>query len=178
MSVLLRRAATSALVTIAAWLLFTIFSTVLGGLLADAIAPAGDDAGFEEALRNARTEITISQVSPETLYREATLTLLAPDTRSVGIVLPEQADRAVPGVLTLPPEPPARLAADHRASSADHRAVQRRLIKWPSCAKRSALDERRGGSAAHLVVRRRCIRDRSLAAIAEQLLEDLDLALL
>jgi len=101
-SVLLRRAATSALVTIAAWLLFTIFSTVLAGLLADAIAPAGDDASFDEALRNARTEITISRFSPETLYREATITLLAPDTRSVDIVLPEQADRAVPGVLTFP----------------------------------------------------------------------------
>lgn len=101
-SVLLRRAATSALVTIAAWLLFTIFSTVLAGLLAEAIAPAGDDATFEQALRNARTEITISRFSPETLYREATLTLLAPDTRSVDIVLPQQADRAVPGVLTFP----------------------------------------------------------------------------
>ena len=101
-SVLLRRAATSALVTIAAWLLFTIFSTVLAGLLADAIAPAGDEANFEQALRNARTEITISRLSPETLYREATLTLLAPDTRSVDIVLPEQADRAVPGLLTFP----------------------------------------------------------------------------
>ena len=101
-SVLLRRAATSALVTIAAWLLFTIFSSVLAGLVADAIAPAGDDAAFDQALRNARMEITISRFSPETLYREATLTLLAPDTRSVDIVLPEQADRAVPGVLTLP----------------------------------------------------------------------------
>jgi len=101
-SVLLRRAATSALVAITAWLLFTIFSSVLAGLLADAIAPAGDDAAFDQALRNARMEITISRVSPETLYREATITLLAPDTRSVDIVLPEQLDRAVPGVLTLP----------------------------------------------------------------------------
>lgn len=101
-SVLLRRAATSAMVTIAAWLLFTIFSSVLAGLLADTIAPAGDDATFEQALRNARMEITISRFSPETLYREATITLLAPDTRSVDIVLPDQADRAVPGVLTLP----------------------------------------------------------------------------
>ena len=101
-SVLLRRAATSAMVTIAAWLLFTIFSAVLAGVLADTIAPAGDDATFDQALRNARMEITISRFSPETLYREATITLLAPDTRSVDIVLPEQADRAVPGVLTLP----------------------------------------------------------------------------
>ena len=101
-SVLLRRASTSALVTIAAWLLFTIFSTVLGGLVADSIAPAGQQASFEEQLRNARTEITLSRFSPETLYREATLTLLAPDTRSVDIVLPQQADRAVPGVLTFP----------------------------------------------------------------------------
>ena len=101
-SVLLRRAATSALVSIAAWLVFTIFSSVLAGLLSDGIAPAGDDASFDQALRNARMEITISRFSPETLYREATVTLLSPDTRTVDIVLPEQADRAVPGVLTLP----------------------------------------------------------------------------
>lgn len=101
-SVLLRRAATSALVAITAWLIFTIFSSVLAGLLADALAPGGDDAAFDQALRNARMEITISRLSPETLYREATITLLAPDTRTVDIVLPEQVDRAVPGVLTLP----------------------------------------------------------------------------
>jgi len=101
-SVVLRRAATSALVAISAWLVFTIFSSVLAGLLADAIAPGGDDAAFDEALRNARMEITISRLSPETLYREATITLLAPDTRTLDIVLPEQVDRAVPGVLTLP----------------------------------------------------------------------------
>lgn len=101
-SVLLQRAATSALVTISAWLVFTIFSSVLAGLLADAIAPAGDDPAFDRILRNARTEITVSRLSPETLYREATVTLLAPDTRSVDIVLPEQLDRAVPGVLSLP----------------------------------------------------------------------------
>ena len=101
-SVLLHRAATAALVTIAAWLVFTMFASVLAGLASDAIAPAGDDASFEQALRNARMEITISRLSPETLYREAAVTLLAPDTRSVDIVLPEQADQAVPGVLTLP----------------------------------------------------------------------------
>ena len=101
-SVLLRRAATSAMVSIAAWLVFTLFSSVLAGLLADAIAPADNEADFDQALRNARMEMTISRVSPETLYREATVTLLAPETRSVDIVLPDQVDRAVPGVLTLP----------------------------------------------------------------------------
>lgn len=101
-SVVLQRAATSALVSIAAWLIFTMFASVFAGLLADGIAPAGDNATFDEALRNARMEITVSRFSPESLYREATITLLSPETRSVDIVLPEQADRAVPGVLTLP----------------------------------------------------------------------------
>lgn len=101
-SVLLQRPATSALVAIAAWLVFTIFSSLLVGLVADRIAPVGDNPTFEEVLANARAEERLSRLSPEQLYEETALVLLNPDVRSVSIVLPEQLDRAVPGVLPLP----------------------------------------------------------------------------
>ncbi|RIQ25076.1 ABC transporter permease [Jiangella rhizosphaerae] len=91
-SVLLRRPATAALVAIAAWLVFTLFATLLAGLLADGLGPS-DEAG------RARFEHTVSQVSPTTLYEDATAALLNPQVRSVGLLLPEQLDRAVPGTL-------------------------------------------------------------------------------
>ena len=98
-SVGFRRAATSALVSIAAWLVFTVFSALFAGLLADAIADVPDDASFEQQLRNARLELTISRFSPETLYEEASTALLLPEVRSLDILLPEDVDRAVTGEL-------------------------------------------------------------------------------
>ena len=98
-SVAFRRAATSALVSIAAWLVFTVFSALFAGLLADAIADVPDDASFEQQLRNARLELTIGRFSPETLYEEASTALLLPEVRSLDILLPEDVDRAVTGEL-------------------------------------------------------------------------------
>jgi ABC-2 type transport system permease protein len=93
-SVLLRRAATAALVAISAWLVFTLFGAFLAGLVADALGP-GDEIG------RARLEHTLSQVAPYTLYESSAAALLNPQIRSVGLLLPEQLDRAVPGTLPL-----------------------------------------------------------------------------
>jgi ABC-2 type transport system permease protein len=95
-SVLLRRAATSALVCIAAWLLLTLFAGLLVGVAADAIAdPAVDE------LRNAQLQQTLARLSPGTLYEEATLVLLNPEVRDLGLLLPQQIDRALPSQLAL-----------------------------------------------------------------------------
>ena len=93
-SVLLRRAATAALTAISAWLVLTLFGTFLVGLVADAIGP-------DEALGQARLEYALSYISPATLYQASTAALLNPEVRSVGLLLPEQLDRAVPGILPL-----------------------------------------------------------------------------
>lgn len=98
-SVALRQAATSALVALAVWLVLTVFWSLIVGLLADTLAPAADDASFDEALRNVRMELTVDRFSPQTLYEEAATVLLAPDVRSLDVLLPEQLDRAVPGEL-------------------------------------------------------------------------------
>lgn len=102
-SVALRGAATSALAAISAWLVFTVFSTLIFGVIADRVAPvSAGEPRFEEEIRNARIEQTISRFSPETLYEESALALLDPQVRSLDILLPEQVDRAVPGTLPLP----------------------------------------------------------------------------
>lgn len=100
-SVLMRRAATSALVAIAAWLVFSLFGALLAGLAADAIAPAGSDASADEQIAHAQTQDTLSRLSPSTLYGESTAALLNPNLRTTGIVLASQANRAVAGALPL-----------------------------------------------------------------------------
>lgn len=94
-SVGLRRAATSALVAIAAWLVLTLFATLLVGLVADVLAPAPSDATADEVIANAELQQTLSRLSPNTLYQEATVVLLNPETRALGFVLPQQVDQAV-----------------------------------------------------------------------------------
>jgi len=101
LSVVLRRAATAALVSIAAWLVLTLFSGLLVGLAADAIAPLPDDPTVAEAVNHARWEQWLGRISPQTLYEEATVVLLNPEVRSAGFLLPQQVDRAVPNPLPL-----------------------------------------------------------------------------
>lgn len=98
-SVALRRAATSALVAIAAWLVATLFVALLVGVLADALAPVGGDAAVADQLRNAQLQQTLARVSPTTLYQEATAAILTPTMRTTGLLLPVQADQAVPSLL-------------------------------------------------------------------------------
>ncbi|MDP8959463.1 MAG: ABC transporter permease [Actinomycetota bacterium] len=95
LSVLVRRAATAALVAITAWLVLTLFFGLLVGLLADTLAPVPAQATAPELLRNAQLELSLARLSPNTLYEEATVVLLDPEVRTVGILLPQQIDRAV-----------------------------------------------------------------------------------
>jgi ABC-2 type transport system permease protein len=101
-SVALRRAATSSLVAIAAWLALTIFFGLLVGLATDALAPVSDQSTDQEILRNARLEVQIGRLSPSTLYEEATGALLNPHVRTFATVLTfGQVDRAIGAPLTL-----------------------------------------------------------------------------
>lgn len=100
-SVLMRRAATSALVAIAAWLVVALFAVLLARLVAGVISPAPTGAPPQALLENARTEETLSRLSPATLYDEATAALLNPAVRTVGVVTIGQLDRAVTSNLSL-----------------------------------------------------------------------------
>lgn len=100
-SVIFRQAATSALAAIAVWLFFAIFASLLVGLAADALAPLGKDPTVQETLRHERLVTGLERVSPITLYSEATTALLNPTVRSLGVLLPQQVDRAVAAPLGL-----------------------------------------------------------------------------
>lgn len=102
LSVRLERAATSAIAGIAVWLVLTLFSGLLVGMVANVVAPAGADATNEQVARHLRTEQMLSRVSPGFLYEEATGPLLIPEQRTLSAVIsPMQAYRAIPGSLSL-----------------------------------------------------------------------------
>jgi ABC-2 type transport system permease protein len=92
-SVRTERASTSALVPIAVWLLLALFGSFIFGAVADVISP--DDGSGAAAIENARTEETISQISPITLFREGSRVLLDPEVRATGPLTFEQVDRAI-----------------------------------------------------------------------------------
>ncbi|MEA2613619.1 MAG: type transport system permease protein, partial [Chloroflexota bacterium] len=76
LSVAVRRAATSALIGFGAWLLFTFFGGLIVSLVGGIIAPLTGSA--DEVLRNNGIQEGLSRLLPDTLYREASLTLLNP----------------------------------------------------------------------------------------------------
>jgi ABC-2 type transport system permease protein len=98
-SVVVRRPATSALIPLAVWLVLSLFGALIAGLVADAIAPR--EAGPTAAIENAEMQQTVSRVAPTTLYGEASSALLDPRIRTLGVVLPQQTDRALPSSLPL-----------------------------------------------------------------------------
>jgi len=100
-SVLMRRAATSALVAISLWLVLSLFAALLVGLLAGLLAPVPADATGGQELANLSLQQELARLSPNRLFEEATAALLDPSVRTVGFVLPVQVDRAVTSILPL-----------------------------------------------------------------------------
>jgi ABC-2 type transport system permease protein len=93
-SVAFRNAATSAIVAIGIWLALTVFGGLLFTLVANVVSPV-DTANQASELSNARTELTVSRLSPVTLYEESSTALLVPEVRTLGFVTVEQVDRAI-----------------------------------------------------------------------------------
>jgi ABC-2 type transport system permease protein len=136
LSVVLRRASTAALVSIGVWLVLTLFSSLLVGLVADVVAPLPDQPTTQEVLHRARWELWLGRISPEGIYDEATGVLLNPEVRSVGILLPEQVDRAIPtplaldqSLLTIWPQAVALIALVVLAFAASYVAFMRQEIR-------------------------------------------------
>lgn len=103
LSVLVRSAATSALIGFGAWLLLTFFGGLITSLIGGFIAPlSGSNA---EILQNAGIQQTISRLLPDTLYREASLVLLNPQVSSVStpatVGAYQQAQERIPSLLSL-----------------------------------------------------------------------------
>jgi len=82
LSVVLRRAASAALIGFGTWVAVVFFGPLLIGLLANIIAPAPGaiqtQEDFEQDLRAAQTRQLITRLSPHTLYVEAASVILNP----------------------------------------------------------------------------------------------------
>jgi ABC-2 type transport system permease protein len=91
-SVTIRKASTSALVTVGVWLVLTLF----GALIFQAV---GSLLGGDDALAALRSEVAVSRVSPVTLFQEVSTVMLDPTQRAVGLITFDQVDRAVVSAL-------------------------------------------------------------------------------
>jgi len=83
LSVVLRRAATSALIGFGVWLLVTVFGGLLVNLIAGIVAPLPSGGEADEVLASAGAQQFIARLLPSELYREASLVLLDPSVTQV-----------------------------------------------------------------------------------------------
>jgi ABC-2 type transport system permease protein len=80
-SVLVRRAATSALIAFGTWLLLQIFGGLVTKLLGGFLAPL--TGTLDQQAQNLAVQQTITRLLPDTLYREASLAILNPQVSAV-----------------------------------------------------------------------------------------------
>ncbi|MES2209198.1 MAG: ABC transporter permease subunit [Chloroflexota bacterium] len=83
LSVVIRRAATAALVGFGVWLLVAIFGQLIVSLIAGIVAPVANAGSIEEALSLTALSATIARLLPLTLYQEASAVLLNPTVTTV-----------------------------------------------------------------------------------------------
>jgi ABC-2 type transport system permease protein len=81
LSVVVRRAATSALVGFGIWLLFTVFGNLIVGIVKGVIAPV--TGTLDQQAAAASLQQTITRLLPDTIYREAATTILNPQVAAV-----------------------------------------------------------------------------------------------
>lgn len=94
-SVLFRQQATTALASLAVWLLFAVFWLMLAPLVAEALGPT-TPGPLGDAAR-AELQLGLSRLSPNVLFAEATLAILNPATRALGPVFFSQLEGALIG---------------------------------------------------------------------------------
>jgi ABC-2 type transport system permease protein len=103
LSVVVRGAASSALIGFGVWLLLSLFGPLIVSLIGGLIAPVGGTA--QEQLQGIGAQQALFRLLPDTLYREASLTLLNPQVTSVStpatIAGYEQAQQRIPSLLSL-----------------------------------------------------------------------------
>jgi len=100
-SVVFRRAATAALVVIAAWLVLTFFGNQIVSVAANYLRPLPASATATETLANARMAAELGRLSPITLFTEVTQALLDPRVQSLDPRFVDPTGRAFPTALPL-----------------------------------------------------------------------------
>ena len=131
-SVLFRSSATSALCALGLWLFFFLLWPQLASAIVSGVAP-GEIRSVEDYAARQDLAMGLMRLSPGTLFSEAVLALLSPETRTLGPMLPVQMRGAILGAAAaLRPEPALDLAADHRSDRWHDRGPRRRLRLLPA----------------------------------------------
>jgi ABC-2 type transport system permease protein len=99
-SVIFRSTATSALCSLGLWLFFLILWPMIASAIVVGFAPA-QITSVDQYVAIGELGLALERLSPNTLFREAVVGLLNPETRSLGFMLPMQMRGAIPGA-TLP----------------------------------------------------------------------------
>lgn len=99
-SVRFKQAATSALASIAIWLFFSLFYSMIVQLIVRATAPT-QATNVQELVSYQKFVQNLMRLSPSQLFSEATTTLLTPSIRTLGPLTMEQVAGAIPSPLPL-----------------------------------------------------------------------------
>jgi ABC-2 type transport system permease protein len=101
-SVVCRHSATSALASIAVWIFFAIFMSLVASIIANAVYPINTQyTAMFNSYNNYTLELDLNRISPYYLYSEAVSTVMNPSVRSVNVVTMDQLVGAISGYLSL-----------------------------------------------------------------------------
>lgn len=101
LSVYLRQPATAALAGIAAWIFFTFFVQMIVDTIANAIINVVDIPDVDALIRLENLRLTLSRISPNTLFQEASIAIVLPTLRSLRGLLPFEYRGLLPNPLPL-----------------------------------------------------------------------------
>lgn len=99
-SIRFRQAATSALSSIAVWLFFTIFYSMIINMI-DSATAVSQMAAADVQLRQMNFVLTLNRLSPTELFSETITTMLSPGVRSLGPLTMDQLIGAIASPLSL-----------------------------------------------------------------------------
>ncbi len=137
-SVMFRQAATAALAALGVWLLFSVLWPILVPFAIRAFAPSELEMVYGiPSLEQLNLNLTLSRLSPNTLFGESVLAILRPTTRALGLVFPSQLQGAVTGqplpfgqsLLLVWPQVTSLVAAAILLFAATYIAFQRQEIR-------------------------------------------------
>jgi ABC-2 type transport system permease protein len=100
-SLCFRQAATSALAAIAIWLFFSIFYTMIVSWIAKMMIPREAMSPFYNPIGYQKFVWGLMSLNPCELFNQATSVLLMPNIRSLGPLMTEQVEGAIPSPLPL-----------------------------------------------------------------------------
>lgn len=101
-SVVCRHSATSALASIALWIFFAIFMSLIAGIIANLAYPVDNQYNaMYNSLSNYNCELYLNRISPYYLYSEAVSTIMNPAVRAVNAVTMSQLVGALSSYLSL-----------------------------------------------------------------------------